>query len=1446
MFQNAPRAAQRSTMADRGRVSDAMRSRITAALDAGERPALRGNNLRLGSVVLQRTDGRDAPAMAEAVSQMRQRNIDMTGAFDTFADAAPTRRGSSSYAVDRQGREHRITRRARNGDNVPTVAGRRFYAQPYTRWLVHIPTILVRRTTGATFQTTRHDRTGEELGLSRELQARGSEEEQQRVVQAAVEAYLASAGDEPLDFYEGDEDVMVRHDPSRPIEYSVQTTGIRDGGYTADTILDRVVMGSPIFPEDMWQLGMLHETSRRRSGECGLDVIVASTRRMKKKKDMLTAEQAAEKLVALARELEPESALAQASFADVARTEEVAGIDEDLRSRKPDFAALQPFVEGMRTFLGKTRTVEEAMRAATKGHLWRNGRQETSFVKVARQVIPWTRDSRARMLLFLRWAGFHVHGEQVMLEAPIPDAKEIVRKCGTPVRLLVSFYEQLGVRLVLLNGPRCVRVWEPEDWATREKDNRICVIINVWSRHVSTYKAEASGHALAEREEQEWQDVRLAMAREDVDEHRYDDMQALDGNRPLVLEAVRARKPAVFWTTESIKTLDAWLTSEELTFIPYYTAPGRCSGVDIPFSDEDGHRKSVRIKLVPDNHRELRDICQRVQEQLKLKLFYKGQTAAVVGHEFTREYLVRRREAVPKSVQQELATAQKNRCARCNDSLRKWEVHHEPPVAEGWSATEGKLVLLCSSCHAGETEKQELQGETCPRYFESQLSPEMMDLFRTLPKPRQLRYGDPTAKAHAMRMDDFDRLSCLDVVGCRKNALLSYPILPVGTPLDCMVPVFTEDGRWRRPLRSYAWLWVEAGAGAHALYDGPHLYPRETVEVLMDEGFLQANPGTLPLGWSPLRFFKSSDLAKAWEELERMGGDKRMILGIIGLWNAQTRMKWYARKTDCEEDMPGPVRVKTFREDGTIMMCATEVRDNRTMLPASLLCLFREQVLMHRARALVAKVPRIIPLGCLVDGLFFVGPADAREELARLAREHRYEHTDAYVYKLKDASWREVPECTQISGEGRQCARPSSELGWGLINEDTCSPEVLEQDLRESGVDTQGLREKVLGANPRLDEFQVLAAVAAIGAGGAMISGAAGVGKSEVLRAIRDALVAEGHKVRVCAYTHAATRLVGGETIARLLHLNAQLQDTWFLIDEIGLLPLSTLGAMSRWCELGAHFVCFGDFRGQFEPFVDRWRLPPSRHEFSHLMHQLCRGLHITVTQYRRGADQALFGWYHGLYDAQEDVRQLVEESRRRYPARGVDQDPLVLTVSHAKRMRVNEVQNRRLAPSTAILLKWEGEDLVGTTMQPQTMRIWSGMTLIGCPRGSGQKKLVVQGVLYTVESISEADVTLQMQEDYRRGARDETVVVPLKSVCTQLRLCHAMCYYTCQGRTVRDRHIVLLDTDHPRFSTRALIVGMSRATHGRFVHIGDEDSDATFAGERTADLPRAKRQRIA
>ena len=135
--------------------------------------------------------------------------------------------------------------------------------------------------------------------------------------------------------------------------------------------------------------------------------------------------------------------------------------------------------------------------------------------------------------------------------------------------------------------------------------------------------------------------------------------------------------------------------------------------------------------------------------------------------------------------------------------------------------------------------------------------------------------------------------------------------------------------------------------------------------------------------------------------------------------------------------------------------------------------------------------------------------------------------------------------------------------------------------------------------------------------------------------------------------------------------------------------------------------------------------------------------------------------------------------------------------------------------------------------MQPQSMYVWVGLDLIGCPRGSG-KQLTVQGVIYTVTGITEKHLELQMRPEYcTRGAGDATLLVPLEEACAQLRLCHAVCYYTCQGRTVRDRHIVLLDVRHPHFTVRALIVRLSRATHGRYLHVGDDNSEALFGGER-------------
>ncbi len=88
-----------------------MRRRITAALEAGERPSLRGRNLRLGSIVLQFADGRDAPAFREEELQIGRRNLDTAGAFDTFQPAT-TRRGRAATPTPSTRRDWRASLRA--------------------------------------------------------------------------------------------------------------------------------------------------------------------------------------------------------------------------------------------------------------------------------------------------------------------------------------------------------------------------------------------------------------------------------------------------------------------------------------------------------------------------------------------------------------------------------------------------------------------------------------------------------------------------------------------------------------------------------------------------------------------------------------------------------------------------------------------------------------------------------------------------------------------------------------------------------------------------------------------------------------------------------------------------------------------------------------------------------------------------------------------------------------------------------------------------------------------------------------------------------------------------------------------------------------------------------------------------------------------------------------
>jgi hypothetical protein len=106
----------------------------------------------------------------------------------------------------------------------------------------------------------------------------------------------------------------------------------------------------------------------------------------------------------------------------------------------------------------------------------------------------------------------------------------------------------------------------------------------------------------------------------------------------------------------------------------------------------------------------------------------------------------------------------------------------------------------------------------------------------------------------------------------------------------------------------------------------------------------------------------------------------------------------------------------------------------------------------------------------------------------------------------------------------------------------------------------------------------------------AFIDGFAGAGKSETLMQLRDLFEAEGKRVEVCSFTHAAANLVDGVTAHNLLGVNRlgkqsdmQLKRITsgidvVLIDEISMIPASIYMILSQLPEHVRVFG-FGDFR---------------------------------------------------------------------------------------------------------------------------------------------------------------------------------------------------------------------------------------------------------------------------
>ena len=161
--------------------------------------------------------------------------------------------------------------------------------------------------------------------------------------------------------------------------------------------------------------------------------------------------------------------------------------------------------------------------------------------------------------------------------------------------------------------------------------------------------------------------------------------------------------------------------------------------------------------------------------------------------------------------------------------------------------------------------------------------------------------------------------------------------------------------------------------------------------------------------------------------------------------------------------------------------------------------------------------------------------------------------------------------------------------------------------------------------------------------------GAPGVGKSFVLRKIKEVLLESNQKCEAIAPTHAAARLIDGTTVHYFLGKYSKYAfEGWVLLDEISMLTLPLIAALSQMVSR-MKIICFGDF-DQLNPCFNSWRGKPIEEnvfEHSQLLKTWSENTNCKLTKCRR-SDKQQFGVYCGLSNNLEEATHAVVSRLKR------------------------------------------------------------------------------------------------------------------------------------------------------------------------------------------------------
>ena len=134
---------------------------------------------------------------------------------------------------------------------------------------------------------------------------------------------------------------------------------------------------------------------------------------------------------------------------------------------------------------------------------------------------------------------------------------------------------------------------------------------------------------------------------------------------------------------------------------------------------------------------------------------------------------------------------------------------------------------------------------------------------------------------------------------------------------------------------------------------------------------------------------------------------------------------------------------------------------------------------------------------------------------------------------------------------------------------------------------------------------------------------------------------------------------------------------------------------------------------------------------------------------------------------------------------------------------KINRREMLRLKPQDAVF--YPMVSCPGATNENQDMWLWPGAQVYACCR-SVQRGLR-NGMLYNVEEVGE---TTQLEGG---------ITLNKEQASRWLRPSFAQTYHSSQGLTLEGR-VELCDTSSPRFTTRMLLMGLSRATEANLVQL--------------------------